>query len=149
MHMYNTCWFYIFSDCQYKTQCNKTHAIQPLFGNPIINQRRLTFINHLTLLKLMKLSMQKKIAFCNQYCNKNECDSLHMCFHDFINQNCKSTRECQFGHTINKYREHNLKVLKNRNLDNINEDIIKNYLKIAYIGSKNENQKMLVLDFCL
>ena len=139
-HLKNMCYFFLFENCKFGNKCKDNHTFNR--KSICFTERQLTkeVIDDTTLMKLIRLSEDKySIKFCinKSKCEYN-CDSLHCCKYHFTGQKCNfSMSDCVHGHSLydnnnSKNSEHNLNVLSKRDLNDVNELDLRNFICDAY-----------------
>lgn len=155
-HMEDNCYYNLFEVCKYGSKCSKSHVINRsanCFQNRKLN---LSLIDNTTLVKLIRLSEQESIKICTksdfEYCN-GQCDSLHCCRYHMTGRKCNNNgKTCSHGHSFDKDAKtfaHNKKILESRNLFNVPEVDLRNYVHDAFYSLKIKCKKPFNLYFQL
>jgi hypothetical protein len=130
------CFYFLFGNCKYGNKCQKDHTFNR--RSICFSERQLTkeIIDDITLMKLIRLSENRySIKFCNTPDCDYDCDSLHCCKYHFGGQQCNfSNKDCAHGHSLHdsKDGQHNEIVLQKRDLNDVNELDLRNFIVDSY-----------------
>jgi hypothetical protein len=137
------CFYFVYASCKYGKRCRQSHTFKRHWS--CFSQRKLfTSLDQQQILKLVRLSELQSIKICSledyDEC-QGECDSFHVCKFHFTGRMCnKAADECLHGHALSKYAAHNERILTSRQLNNIGELDLRNYLHDGYHSFKQKTK---------